>query len=243
MGGALASLPLVLGALSLLGALGMAAANRRVDPLRARQRWTKYLTYLLILTLVFLASAMRLLVPLLGAILLLGGWELSRLWPLLPRGPFRIGVVLVALPLAVGALAFASLAPAGLRLVVLLQVFAFDGFCQVAGQWLGRRPLLPRISPAKTWEGLTGGLLAVLSLALLTRGWLPLQTVQALLAGMFTAALAFAGDVGASLIKRRGGLKDFSTLVPAHGGVLDRFDSLIVALAGWALLLAAQPFP
>ena len=111
---------------------------------------------------------------------------------------------------------------------VYLIVALFDGFSQVSGQWLGKRQLARRISPSKTIEGTVGGALAALGGALILRGLVHLGPGRTLsLAGAIVIA-ALAGDLSASWVKRRTGIKDFGHALPGHGGVLDRFDSLLV---------------
>ena len=102
-----------------------------------------------------------------------------------------------------------------------------DGFSQVVGQWLGRRKLAPRLSPGKTVEGLVGGLVAAASVAVLTRALLGGSTIRdAALLGVLAGLAGLAGDLAASWVKRRAGLKDYSDALPGQGGFLDRFDSL-----------------
>lgn len=98
-----------------------------------------------------------------------------------------------------------------------------------AGTLLGRHRIAPRISPNKTWEGLAGGLLVSIAIAVLLGGYLQLDTVGRL--GVYAILLSlggFAGDLMFSAAKRRFGIKDFSYLIPGHGGILDRVDSLVL---------------
>lgn len=226
-----------------LGAAGMALANRGLEPAQARRRWFKYATYLVVIAIEVGLAASGRLVLLALPVTLVGAWELARV---LPGSSSRSLPWLVGLPylgLAAGLLLFALRLPAALQVAVALQVLVFDGFSQVTGQLLGRHALVPHLSPAKTREGLLGGLAACLAMAQLLRPLLGLGAAAALAAGLFTAALALAGDLAASAVKRRCGVKDFSALIPGHGGVLDRFDSLLAAGAGWALLAAISQGP
>jgi phosphatidate cytidylyltransferase len=115
--------------------------------------------------------------------------------------------------------------------VFLLLVTQLNDVAQyVFGKCLGRRPITPRISPRKTVEGFAGGVLA----SALTASWIgplltPMDTTTALATGAGLAVAGFSGDVAISAIKRDLGVKDAGNLLPGHGGMLDRVDSLIVA--------------
>ena len=95
------------------------------------------------------------------------------------------------------------------------------------GKLLGRRPIAPRVSPNKTLEGLLGGLLTTTLLAWLLAPWFtPLSPWHAVLVGSCISLFGFTGDVVISAIKRDIGVKDSGSLLPGHGGILDRLDSL-----------------
>jgi phosphatidate cytidylyltransferase len=95
------------------------------------------------------------------------------------------------------------------------------------GRTLGRHEVIPKVSPGKTVEGLLGGLLTTLALAWMLAPWLtPLTSGEALLAGVVIGLGGFVGDVVISALKRDLGIKDSGTLLPGHGGILDRIDSL-----------------
>jgi phosphatidate cytidylyltransferase len=95
------------------------------------------------------------------------------------------------------------------------------------GRTLGRHKVIPKVSPGKTVEGLLGGLVTTLALAWLLAPWLtPLTAGEALLAGVLIGLGGFVGDVVISALKRDLGIKDSGTLLPGHGGILDRIDSL-----------------
>ena len=118
-------------------------------------------------------------------------------------------------------------------LFALALVWVADSGAYLAGSRWGRHKLAPRISPGKSWEGLFGGLAASLLLAvaatpLLHTGWDALPTLLLLTA--VTMLVSVAGDLFESMLKRHAGAKDSSDLIPGHGGVLDRVDSLLAAL-------------
>jgi phosphatidate cytidylyltransferase len=101
----------------------------------------------------------------------------------------------------------------------------------VIGGWRGRHPLAPHISPNKTWEGLIGGtVFAVLASAAITGQVHPFTPGKAAVLGLVAAVVAPVGDLCESLIKRDLGLKDMGSLLPGHGGVLDRVDALLFVL-------------
>lgn len=111
----------------------------------------------------------------------------------------------------------------------ILLVSATDAFSQLSGKLFGQRKLCPNLSPGKTVEGLIGGFLAAGALAGAIGFLLPeLSWAERLALGLVTASAAVTGDLLFSWLKRRAGVKDFSTLIPAHGGVLDRVDSLVL---------------
>ncbi len=107
-------------------------------------------------------------------------------------------------------------------------VFLCDTGAYGIGRWLGRHPLAPRISPRKTWEGALAGLVTAICAAWIGRAWFAhfLTPAGALGFGLIAGVLGQAGDLVESLWKREAGVKDSSALIPGHGGVLDRFDSL-----------------
>lgn len=123
-------------------------------------------------------------------------------------------------------------------LVACFMVWAADTGAYFAGRKFGRHKLAPRISPNKTIEGLAGGvLLAVLVAVLLslyagaTRAQLPLVAAVALVAVL----MSVVGDLYESLLKRHAGVKDSGDLIPGHGGVLDRMDAILAAMPFFAL--------
>jgi phosphatidate cytidylyltransferase len=110
----------------------------------------------------------------------------------------------------------------------LLLAWAIDTSAYFVGSAWGKHKLWPRISPKKTWEGLAAGSLAALVAGPLLGGWLVgLHPLWGLLLGALVAAVAPFGDFAVSLFKRLAGSKDASHLIPGHGGVLDRLDSLL----------------
>ncbi len=97
----------------------------------------------------------------------------------------------------------------------------------VWGKTLGRHRIVPRVSPNKTVEGFLGAFFSISLLAVLLAFLTPFTWYEALFAGMFISASGFIGDVVVSMVKRDIGVKDSGNLLPGHGGILDRIDSLI----------------
>jgi len=117
----------------------------------------------------------------------------------------------------------------GWTFVAIFATFAADTSAFFIGRAIGRRKLAPAISPGKTWEGLVAGLVGALiaSLLLAKLFGLPITAGQALAVGLLIGVAATLGDLTESLIKRNLGVKDSERWLPGHGGILDRFDSII----------------
>jgi phosphatidate cytidylyltransferase len=110
-----------------------------------------------------------------------------------------------------------------------LVVFAGDTGAYYTGRAIGRRKLAPRISPGKTWEGVAGGLLGNVIAVLLARAtFFPeLLVGEVIPLALLMGGLGVTGDLGESMIKRGAKAKDAGGLLPGHGGLLDRFDSML----------------
>ena len=117
----------------------------------------------------------------------------------------------------------------GWILLLVLAVWAYDTGAYVVGRNLGRTRFLTHISPSKTVEGLLGGVVATTVVVGLLLFGLGQNPVHAAILGPLTAFAAQAGDLAESTIKRAAGARDSGTLIPGHGGVLDRVDSFLFA--------------
>ena len=115
--------------------------------------------------------------------------------------------------------------------LALFATFASDTAAFFIGRALGRHHLAPRISPAKTWEGAIAGVFGAIigSLVIVTLLGLPLSYGQAILLGFLVSIFGQFGDLAESLLKRNMGVKESGKLIPGHGGVLDRMDSIVFA--------------
>jgi phosphatidate cytidylyltransferase len=170
---------------------------------------------------------------------ILGTVMIALCLPLLSGKPLRDaltnGMVLVLGVLYVGlTLSYLLLIrglPDGALLIffVVLVSWAGDTGAYIVGKSLGRRALAPIISPKKTYEGLAGGLVLACLMALAARAWfLPgFSVVDCLVLGTLLTTAGLMGDLAESAVKRSAGFKDSGALIPGHGGMLDRLDSLL----------------
>lgn len=124
-------------------------------------------------------------------------------------------------------------------LTLIATVAASDTFQYYTGRTFGKRPLAPTISPKKTIEGAIGGfVLAPLALVAIAHWWLPrLNPAGVWVAGLGLVVAGIAGDLFESSFKRAAGMKDSGSLIPGHGGVLDRIDALLFCAPLFYLLL------
>jgi phosphatidate cytidylyltransferase len=163
-------------------------------------------------------------------------WCLATAWVFVSPG--RAGRAVVAAS-GLLALSFAWVALARMRidwehgrfvvLYALLIVWLADSGAYFAGRTWGARKLAPAVSPGKTWAGFWGGLAVCALLALVTALALRLPPVSLLVVTVVVGLFSVVGDLTESLCKRYAGVKDSGSLIPGHGGVLDRFDSLLAA--------------
>jgi phosphatidate cytidylyltransferase len=129
--------------------------------------------------------------------------------------------------------------------MVLAVTWMSDTGAMFVGRSFGRHPMTPYLSPKKSWEGAIGGLV-VATLTALLAVWLlglPLTSGETLVLGVCGGIAAQVGDLAESLIKRQIGVKDLSHLIPGHGGILDRIDSMLfTAPVMYYLILIMQTF-
>ena len=159
-------------------------------------------------------------------------------WALTMAVPFYLGMPLAFFLLLRGDTPGAGTPGFAWLLALFFMVWANDTFALLSGHYFGRHKLSPRISPAKTWEGFWGGLVftviaALVFLILIPNVFsLPLHIAwyHAVAIGILTCIAATVGDLAESLLKRGTGVKDSGKIVPGHGGILDRMDSLLFAV-------------
>ena len=175
----------------------------------------------------------------LATALVLGYPASSRYWVGLPA-KLIIGL-LILLPAWQGLVLFKQWPEANwLILAVMVLVWGADIGAYFSGRRFGKRKLAPQVSPGKSWEGVFGGLLATLLICVgvaIYRDWSFASLLLGLLGTAVVVLISVVGDLSESMFKRQAGVKDSSNLLPGHGGVLDRIDSLTAAIPVFAALL------
>ena len=208
----------------------------------ARAAYALGIALLLLLGWMWSRHPMHLLI-LLGAAV--AWWLIALLWLSLtparhqPVLVLACGVpVLVPAFIALGRVQFSThgftRGPQAVLWLVLL-VIAADVGAYFAGRTLGRRKLAPRVSPSKTWEGAVGGLVMVALVAWGGALYFGLRPLTLVIFGCAVGVYSIIGDLTESMFKRAAGLKDSGVLLPGHGGLLDRIDSVTAAAPLYAL--------
>jgi phosphatidate cytidylyltransferase len=209
------------------GALWQIRINRSVEPDEARKQWIKFGVYLVLVNLFWCCLVWY------NAVFSGLGWIViliasAEWWKALSLLKSRAWLILAFIIVAAGFTGFLFMNQ-NILLFTYFVVVLFDGSCQVAGQVLGKRPLLPKISPRKTVEGLIGGAIITLATTLLTRRSFSFEWGELIVTTAVVMAAAFTGDLLASAVKRSAKITTFGKAIPGHGGVIDRFDSLMMA--------------
>lgn len=232
--------PLV-GVYFLLGAVAIVFINRKKTqtPVDKTNRWIKYVLYLLIVNAVILSIYFNAFFYLAILISVLAIYEFVRMSlrtdiknQLLFGLPF-----IVVLSLFLRSANQSTVVEIGF---VYTLVFCFDGFAQIIGQLLGKRQITPKWSPNKTIGGFVGAFIITIGTSfyycLNIAHANQTNLIRIFIFGVALSLFSFGGDILASLFKRVCKEKDYSNLIPQHGGILDRFDSFIFALAGYYCL-------
>lgn len=208
----------------VLGAIGMWIFARKKEPAKAKELWTKYAVYVFIVfSIISVLQLDKIYFTLISlAISIVGLIEIYICT--VENQSLKIKSVFYYLLISVlfisGTFSFDNKTLQYSYLIIL----TFDGFSQIIGQLIGGQKLIPSISPNKTVAGLVGGLITAIITCIFI-GWDIYNTLIIIVFG-------FVGDILASYLKRKSNVKDFSQLIPGHGGFLDRFDSYIMAIAG-----------
>lgn len=160
-------------------------------------------------------------------------WVVALLWVAffpsqVSRWSAALAGVFVLVPAWIALVDLHSLAPQ-LVLFLLLLVVAADVGAYFGGRRFGKHKLAPRVSPGKTWEGVIGGLVAAGFMAAVGVYWFQVRTAPFAALCAVVVIASIVGDLTESLFKRHAGLKDSGSLLPGHGGVLDRVDSVTAA--------------
>jgi phosphatidate cytidylyltransferase len=224
----------------LIGGIGFRYIERKKGSEIAYKNRQKFIVYFIIINTIYLSIVIYPLIfrSLSGLIICLGLYELLKIFQYsrYSQKVFFLCTFFLFGVLSLGFYFFGNLNKE-LILFSFLILSIFDSFSQITGQLWGSKKILPEISPNKTLGGLVGGTTVALFSALLLRPltFLPLHLTLVLSVGIIF--FAFVGDAAASVYKRKYGVKNFSDLLPGHGGILDRFDSLIAGGAWVALYI------
>lgn len=232
--------------LAALGGLVLVAASFEAGSLaKTDQRGTSLFVAVALLVGVFFSVPDQALLPVLACLWLLGNLTQFVRFPNFSAGflGFTLWVVVALLAAVVlqiqsktGTGAFAP----NLLLLALVPLWVGDSLAYFVGKSIGKHKLAPSISPNKTWEGAIANLVGCIGAALALGAWLSVPTPASVAVGLSTGILGQVGDLLQSRLKRQVGVKDSGSILPGHGGVLDRLDSFLYScypslLALWLL--------
>lgn len=220
-----------------IGVLVTLYLNKNSQADRATERWLKLGVYFLVLVLVFSSIYFEQIKLLAICIGIVGLYEIFKAQSF-SRPPvlFCCFVLFIYLSILFAFVKFSNQIPTAHICFVYFTVVTFDGFSQLSGQLFGKRKLIPKISPNKTFEGLMGGIILTPSASLFLIHYTPLSMQQTIYTAVFICISALIGDLLASWYKRKCQIKDYSRLIPGHGGILDRFDSFMFSGAMYWLV-------
>lgn len=225
-----------------LGFTGFYIINRKKKRDEARNSWVKFITYFFIIHILFFSILFFPVVfRILTLIIITGGFY--ELYKIFRESGYRKPVFFLSSLFILGLFSVGFYFFSGLNSRLVLFTFLilsiFDSFSQIAGQLWGRRKLFRKISPQKTVEGLIGGIIVAVASSWLLKDIIKGTEFYPMRLATGIVAFAFLGDMITSFYKRAYNVKDFSNLIPGHGGFLDRFDSLI---AGGAFVALCELF-
>jgi phosphatidate cytidylyltransferase len=150
------------------------------------------------------------------------------------------GTIYLALPLIGLAIWFMQNQDRNMEYILfyLITIWMYDSMAYVVGKAIGKRPVFPRVSPKKTIEGTVGGaVVTILVMSLLNAYWLQLP-IQAYALAPVIIVFAIFGDFVESYMKRKLGIKDSGNILPGHGGILDRIDSIYLSALPYLVILS-----
>jgi phosphatidate cytidylyltransferase len=218
----------------VIGALGILLLNRKLTKEKRKENWLKYTVYLLAF-IVILASVLINKNAFLGATILIASLSLFELLKL-SKQPGRLNSrnCFVFISIAIFSIVFFFfsvfvLLPSQIIVYTYTIVIIFDGASQISGQIAGKKKILPVLSPNKTLEGLIGGTLSATITSVILHELIGFPISRSLIFGLVICFASFVGDIAASAYKRFFGVKDFGTILPGQGGMLDRFDSFLAS--------------
>ncbi|MBN2350431.1 MAG: CDP-archaeol synthase [Bacteroidales bacterium] len=151
-------------------------------------------------------------------------------------GTSILGIIYIAVPLSLSNLLVYQTTMLNdysyyILLGIFILIWANDSFAYITGMLLGKHKLFEKISPNKTWEGFFGGLIfTVLSGYILSRFFHSLQSLDWIIIALLVSVFGTFGDLTESMFKRRMNVKDSGKIMPGHGGILDRIDSLLFCI-------------
>lgn len=118
--------------------------------------------------------------------------------------------------------------------IAVLGAWACDSMALIGGKYLGKRKLAPLVSPHKTWEGaIIGAVSSILAgwlISLILKSFAPVPALTCMIVTFIASCFGQIGDLAASLIKRMAGVKDYGSLMPEHGGIMDKMDSMLFSI-------------
>jgi phosphatidate cytidylyltransferase len=197
-----------------------------------RDRWIKYFVYLGIILSIIISTKSNIFFSIFCLIIFsIGACELFTVWNKSKGHMYSRLLISLTLYLliAMGFIRFALACSNKEHLFVYTIVLTFDGFSQIGGQLMGKNKLASKISPSKTVEGFIIGLITSVTTVLIIGRESGYTIIAAITWALLVAGASLSGDLLASYYKRLHVTKDYSSLIPGHGGVLDRFDSFIAA--------------
>lgn len=216
----------------LLGGFGFYCINRKKDAEIAGKSYTKFGVYFIIVNILFFSIVTNPIAFRYLSILIIGA-GLAELFRLFQKSGFRNKRFFFFSFVVYGILSYGFFLLGALQKELILFSFivlsVFDSFSQITGQLWGHRKLFPKVSPNKTLGGLVGGGIIAFGSSFLLYSLYPVSVAKSILLTVGVVFFAFTGDLAASFYKRKFNVKDYNRIIPGHGGILDRFDSLIAS--------------